>query len=88
MIRKFFAENFCSIKNRIDISFEASSLTDETFYNNFFEYQDDNILKVVSFYGMNASGKSTITRAFAALRELIDAVDGDRRALEEVKAKK
>ena len=71
MIRKFFAENFCSIKNRIDISFEASSLTDETFYNNFFKYQDNNILKAVSFYGMNASGKSTITRAFAALRELI-----------------
>lgn len=71
MIRKFFAENFCSIKNRIDISFEASALTDETYYNNFFDYQDDKILKVVSFYGMNASGKSTITRAFAALRELI-----------------
>ena len=71
MIRKFFAENFCSIKNRIDISFEASSLTDETFYNNFFKYQNNDILKVVSFYGMNASGKSTITRAFAALRELI-----------------
>ena len=71
MIRKFFAENFCSIKNRIDISFEASALTDETYYNNFFNYQDDKILKVVSFYGMNASGKSTITRAFAALRELI-----------------
>ena len=71
MIRKFFAENFCSIKNRIDISFEASPLTDETFYNNFFNYQEDKILKVVSFYGMNASGKSTITRAFAALRELI-----------------
>lgn len=71
MIRKFFAENFCSIKNRIDISFEASALTDETYYNNFFDYQDNRILKVVSFYGMNASGKSTITRAFAALRELI-----------------
>lgn len=71
MIKKFFVENFCSIKNRMDISFEASALTDETFYNNYFPFDSSNILKVVSFYGMNASGKSTIIRAFAAMRELV-----------------
>lgn len=71
MIKRFFIENFCSIKDRIDLSFEASKIDDDTFYNNVFSYKDTNIQKVVSFYGMNASGKTTIIRAFAALRELI-----------------
>ena len=71
MIKRFFIENFCSIKDRIDLSFEASKIDDDTFYNNVFPYKDTNIQKVVSFYGMNASGKTTIIRAFAALRELI-----------------
>ena len=71
MIKKFFIENFCSIKDRVDLSFEASKIDDDTFYNNVFPYKDSHILKVVSFYGMNASGKTTIIRAFAALRELI-----------------
>lgn len=71
MIRRFFIENFCSIKDRIDLSFEASKIDDDTFYNNIFSFRDMDILKVVSFYGMNASGKSTIVRGFAALRELI-----------------
>lgn len=71
MIRKFFIENFCSIKDRLEISFEASKIEDDTFYNNTFSYKDMEMLKVVSFYGMNASGKSTIVRGFAALRELI-----------------
>ena len=71
MIKKFFIENFCSIKDRIDISFEASKIDDDTCYNNIFPYKDTNILKVVSFYGMNASGKTTIIKAFAAIRELV-----------------
>ena len=71
MIKKFFVENFCSIKDRLEISLEASKIEDDTFYNNLFLYKDMDILKVISFYGMNASGKSTITRAFAALSELV-----------------
>lgn len=71
MIKRFFIENFCSIKDRIDLSFEASKIDDDTFYNNLFSYKELDILKVVSFYGMNASGKSTIVRGFAALRDLI-----------------
>lgn len=55
----------------MNISFEASKNDDDTFYNNIFAYKDLDILKVVSFYGMNASGKSTIVKGFAALRELI-----------------
>lgn len=71
MIKNFYVENFCSIMNRVDISFEASPLKDETSYNNFFDFQGKRILKAISFYGMNASGKSTIIRSFAALRDLV-----------------
>lgn len=71
MIRRFFVENFCSIKNRVEISFEASKIEEDTSYNNTFNYKDLEILKVISFYGMNASGKSTIIKAFSALRKLV-----------------
>ena len=71
MIKTFYVENFWSIKDRMNISFEASCLKDETYYNNFFDYCGKKILKMVSFYGMNASGKTAITKAFAALRELV-----------------
>ena len=71
MIKRFGVENFQSIKDKVDISFVASSLTDETSYNNYFLFHDANILKASSFYGMNASGKSTIVRAMAVLKELV-----------------
>lgn len=71
MVKYFYVKNFCSIKNRIDISFETTKTSDETFYENYFKYKELDILKVVSFYGMNASGKSSIIKALAALRELV-----------------
>ena len=71
MIKRFFAKNFSSIKERMDISFEASKMEDDTFYNNVFRFRDTDILKVSAFYGMNASGKSRIVMALAALRELV-----------------
>lgn len=71
MIKSFFVENYCSIKNRLDVSFEASTLTDETVHNNFFDYQGKRILKAVSFYGMNATGKTTIIKALKALRDIV-----------------
>ncbi len=71
MVKTFFVENYQSIKDALHVSFVASSLTDETSYCNYFRLRDNDILKVLSFYGMNASGKSTITRALAALREII-----------------
>lgn len=71
MIRKFYVENFSSIKERLEISFEAEKIDDDTSYNNYFRFRDIDILKTLSFYGMNATGKSRITMAFAALRELV-----------------
>lgn len=71
MIKRFYVQNFLSIRDRIDISFEASKMDDDTYYNNLFSFQNDNILKVSAFYGINAAGKSNICVAFAALKELI-----------------
>lgn len=71
MIKSFSVKNFQSIKDELNISFVASALTDETSYSNYFDFGDERILKLSSFYGMNASGKSTIVRALAALKELV-----------------
>ena len=71
MIKYFSIENFCSIKEKIEISFEASKIDDETSYYNYFPYKNSNIHKVLAFYGMNASGKSTIVKALAALQRLV-----------------
>lgn len=71
MIKNFSIENFQSIKEEVNVSFVASALTDETMFTNYFDFKDEKILKVLAFYGMNASGKSTIVRALAALRELV-----------------
>ena len=71
MIKRFYAQNFSSIKERMDISFVATKFDDDTSYNNIFSFKEMDILKVSSFYGMNATGKSRITMALAALRELV-----------------
>lgn len=71
MIKRFFIENFRSIKERLDISFEPTPLGDETFYENTFKKGNLTLSKVLAFYGMNASGKTNISVAFAALRELV-----------------
>ncbi len=71
MIKKFKVENFCSIKNEVELCFEAQNIEDNTEYNNIFDFKELKINKVIAFYGMNASGKSTIVKALAALRELV-----------------
>ncbi len=71
MIKRFYVQNFTSIKERLDISFVATKFDDDTSYNNTFPFKDMEMLKVSSFYGMNATGKSKIVNAFAALRELV-----------------
>lgn len=71
MIRNFYVENFKSIKKRIDVSLVASPLTEDTFYENVFNFKEEEILKVSSFYGTNATGKSALVIALAALKELV-----------------
>ena len=71
MIKKLYIENYSSIKDRIEIDFTSSMQEDNTYYYNYFDYNGTNILKTISFYGMNASGKSAIIAAFSALKELV-----------------
>lgn len=76
MIKSFYIKNYCSIKDRVEISFEASNLSDSTSFHNTFNFGNSQLLKVMSFYGANASGKSSIIKALAALRELVVPVPG------------
>ena len=71
MIKEFKVKNFKSIKEEMVISLVKTKLKDNTYYNNSFPLGEDEILKSVAFYGMNASGKTSIVLAFAALRELV-----------------
>lgn len=70
MLKSFKVKNYLSIKEPLCISFKANAFDDSTSYENFFHFNGDRILKVSSFYGMNASGKTNIIRAFAALQEV------------------
>ena len=71
MIKSFYIKNFRSIKERLDVSFEPTPLNDETYYENTFVKDELHLSKVLAFYGMNASGKSTIAIAFSVIKELI-----------------
>lgn len=71
MIKEFRIKNFRSIKDELYISLVKANLTDDTYYDNSFSFNGENILKAVAFYGMNASGKTNIVVALAALRELV-----------------
>ena len=75
MIKNFSVENFQSIKDRLDVSFSASVLDDDTSFNNCFNFKGTDIFKVVSFYGMNASGKSTIIKSMSALKHLVAPIE-------------
>lgn len=69
MLSRIAIENFRSIKNRIEFSFEATSFKEH--YNNLAEVSNKKLLKTSVIYGPNASGKSNILMAFSAINFLI-----------------
>lgn len=69
MLSRIIIENFRSIKNRVEFSFEASSFKEH--YNNIVEVSNKKLLKTTVIYGPNASGKSNILMAFSAINYLI-----------------
>ena len=75
MVKNFFIKNFKCIKDRLDISFEPSSLNDETYFENVFHKGELSLSKVIAIYGNNASGKSTIAEAFSIIKELVIPLD-------------
>lgn len=73
MIISLIVENFRSIKEPIELSFEASAITNlqsnvikSTAYN-----KEISLLKTISIFGPNASGKSNIIRALDYMKGLV-----------------
>ena len=59
-ITKIKIKNFFSIKNEVCIDFKASNYNIENNRNRLFNVKREYYNKIVSFYGANASGKTTL----------------------------
>jgi len=70
-ITKISIKNFFSIKNEISIDFKASSYNIEHNIDRLFELNGKYYNKIISFYGANASGKTTILKAIVTLARVI-----------------
>ncbi len=64
-------KNFFSIKNEISIDFKASPYNIEHNKKRLFEFNGKYYNKIISFYGTNASGKTTILKAMITLARVI-----------------
>ncbi|MEX2410967.1 MAG: ATP-binding protein [Candidatus Paceibacterota bacterium] len=70
MIVHFSVQNFRSVKERMEISFKKTGL--KGLPNNYFDAPSKTkLLKTAVLYGPNASGKSTLLKAFKALEFLV-----------------
>ena len=86
MLVKFGVENFRSVKDYIELSFEASSSDELEDYYVINAGKNLRLLKMAAIYGANASGKTNVLKALAFLRNLVldprekktDTIDYDR----------
>lgn len=74
MILNFRAKNIFSIKEEVELSFEASSI--KGLMDNVIAYETVNknkkkILKSVGIFGHNASGKSNLIKSFGIMKDLV-----------------
>ena len=64
-------KNFFSIKNEVTIDFKASPYNIENNPERLFEFNGEYYNKIISLYGANASGKTTVLKAITALSTAI-----------------
>lgn len=64
-------KNFFSIKNEVIIDFKASPYNIENNPERLFEFNGEYYNKVISFYGANASGKTTVLKAITTIGKVI-----------------
>ncbi|MEA3315992.1 MAG: AAA family ATPase [Campylobacterota bacterium] len=64
-IKEIEITNFFSIKNNLVINFESTNYTVENHPERVFKYDNKYYNKLISFYGANSSGKTTIIKAIA-----------------------
>ncbi|MDL2242980.1 ATP-binding protein, partial [Bacteroidales bacterium OttesenSCG-928-K03] len=66
MVLEIKLSNFFSIKDEVTLDLRAANIRNQSaqkLKDNLFEYKDINVLKTISIYGANASGKSNIIKA-------------------------
>lgn len=64
-------KNFFSIKDEVTLDFKASPYNIENNADRLFEFNGEYYNKVISFYGANASGKTTVLRAITLIANVI-----------------
>jgi len=70
-ITKIKIKNFFSVKDEISVDFKASLYNIEHNKERLFEFNGEYYNKIISFYGANASGKTTILKAIIVVAEVI-----------------
>jgi len=70
-IKKIRIKNFFSVKNEVEIDFKADEYTIQNHKNRLFEYNHEYYNKLISFYGANAVGKTTILKAIVFVSFII-----------------
>ena len=63
MITNFSAENYRSIDERVELSFEASTAIKDMDNRGFTTIAGSRVLNATAFYGANSSGKSNVFNA-------------------------
>lgn len=65
-------KNFFSIKDKLDVDFKATEYTIKQHPDRVVFFNDNYYNKLISFYGPNGSGKTTILKAFVFVASIID----------------
>jgi len=65
-------KNFFSIKDEVSIDFKASQYNIENNPKRLFEFNGEYYNKVISFYGANASGKTTILKSLVFISSIVN----------------
>jgi len=71
-------KNFFSVKDETDIDFKASQYNIENNRERLFEFNGEFYNKIISFYGANASGKTTLLKAITIIAQVIKNEQSDK----------
>lgn len=72
LITNIRIKNFFSIKDEINVNFKASNYNIENNKDRLFKFNDSYYNKIISFYGANASGKTSLLKSLVFLSSVIN----------------
>ena len=70
MLHQFTFKNFKSFKEETTLDMLASSIKEHP-HDVVMDVMEEKVLKVAAIYGANASGKSNVIEAFAAMKNMV-----------------